>query len=97
MNHVNHAKKTRHNHHKSRQGNLNIYILQGEASLLTRLKATVSVWAGTEVEAAWVQLLKENQEPSMASAGSRVWLVTPGIINVDHALLYRKKEVSHGA
>ena len=61
--------------------------------MLTRLKATVSVWVGTEVEAAWVQLLKENQEPSMGSAGSRVWLVTPGVINADHALLYRKNEV----
>ncbi|XP_045129934.1 putative neural-cadherin 2 isoform X2 [Portunus trituberculatus] len=68
---------------------------KGEASLLTRLKATVSVWVGTEVEAAWVQLLKENQEPSMGSAGSRVWLVTPGVINADHALLYRKNELSN--
>ncbi|XP_050723500.1 putative neural-cadherin 2 isoform X2 [Eriocheir sinensis] len=67
---------------------------QGEPSLLARLQATVGAWVGTGVEAAWVQPLRDGPEASAPSSVSRVWLVTPGIINADHAILYRRDELS---
>lgn len=70
---------------------------QGEPSLLARLQATVGAWVGTEVEAAWVQPLRDGPEPSAPSSVSRVWLVTPGVINADHTILYRRDEVRRGS
>ncbi|KAK4314245.1 hypothetical protein Pmani_014399 [Petrolisthes manimaculis] len=85
---------TTHPHHlvKEREG--------GE-SLLKRIERTVSAWVrvrgGVGVSAVWAEAATtttQQQQQQQTTSTTRVWLVTPGINNLHHILLYRMNELS---
>lgn len=76
------------------------YAPQGGPSVLGRLESVVRAWAagrGEDVRAVSVQRREGHTTPTLTPTAtptfSRVWLVSPGITNLDHILLHRKYEV----
>ncbi|XP_069186499.1 putative neural-cadherin 2 [Procambarus clarkii] len=78
---------------------------EGEASILSQLETTVEAWAGRRTmgvravsgsmgaRAVSVEALG-GHHAMPATEASRVWLVAPGVPNLDHILMYRKNELS---
>ncbi|XP_069195696.1 putative neural-cadherin 2 [Procambarus clarkii] len=78
---------------------------EGEASILSQLETTVEAWAGWRTmgvgagsgsmgaRAVSVEALG-GHHTMPGTESSRVWLVAPGVPNLDHILMYRKHELS---
>nr|XP_053630333.1 putative neural-cadherin 2 [Cherax quadricarinatus] len=69
----------------------------GDSSTLSLLESTVRAWVGRDEAGVWavsVEALEEHPTPSTITDACRVWLVSPGMTNLQHLILYRKLELS---